>query len=223
MGPNPSSQQLLLILHRQLSLGHFSRDNQKSLTGPKTALPIYEARMTGDTRIVVCKGLLAIQSTLLIVFLSIRYTAYPILNTNAKVPPFSPFSPQLMRFPTSAAIRIFGIFTHAQICHGGFWDTLSRQLQQQGPEYIKRCTFRSEPLSAGNNVISPVTFPSLPYLVEDLPPAAPLVKVSEEDMKDVSEIDIVSKTVAKYMCTDPFHACVPPSRHHRSSHNSYIV
>ena len=137
--------------------------------------------------------------------------------------PFSPFSPQLMRFPTSAAIRIFGIFTHAQICHGGFWDCLSRQLQQRGPNYIERCTFRSEPLSAGNNVISPATFPSLPYLVEDLPPAAPLVKVSEEDMKDVSEIDIVSKTVAKYMCTDPFHACVPPSRHHRSSHNSYIV
>ena len=125
--------------------------------------------------------------------------------------------------PTSAAIRIFGIFTHAQICHGGFWDTLSRQLQQQGPEYIKRCTFRSEPLSAGNNVISPATFPSLPYLVEDLPPAAPLVKVSEEDMKDVSEIGIVSKTVTKYMRTDPFHACVRPSRHHLSSHNSYIV
>jgi len=41
---------------RQLSQGHFSRDNQKSLTGPKTKLPVYEAKMTRDTRLVVREG-----------------------------------------------------------------------------------------------------------------------------------------------------------------------
>lgn len=43
---------------RQLSQGHFSNDNQKPLTGSKTKLPVYEAKMTGDTRLVVCEGFL---------------------------------------------------------------------------------------------------------------------------------------------------------------------
>ena len=43
----------LLTPFRQLSQGHFSPDNQKKLTGSATKLPIYEAKMTGDTRLVV--------------------------------------------------------------------------------------------------------------------------------------------------------------------------
>lgn len=38
---------------RQLSNGHFSRDNQKPLTEINGALPIFEAKMTGNTRLVV--------------------------------------------------------------------------------------------------------------------------------------------------------------------------
>ena len=38
---------------RQLSDGHFSRDNQKKLIGPSTIFPIYEAKVTGDLRLVV--------------------------------------------------------------------------------------------------------------------------------------------------------------------------
>jgi len=64
--------QPLLIPPRQLSQGHFSRSNQKSLTGAKTKLPIYEARMAGDNRLIVCNGLFAVQCTSLIVLFSIR-------------------------------------------------------------------------------------------------------------------------------------------------------
>ena len=39
--------------NRQLSKGHFSDDNQKRLTGLDVEIPIYEAKMTGDTRLVV--------------------------------------------------------------------------------------------------------------------------------------------------------------------------
>lgn len=81
---------------------------------------------------------------------------------------------------------MFGIFTHAQLDHGRFWDSLSRQLQQRGPDYIERCTFRNKPLNTGDNVILPAVFPPLPDLVQDIPSAAHLVKVREEDMKDVS-------------------------------------
>jgi hypothetical protein len=67
-----SSEWLPLTSSRQLSQGHFSRDNQKSLVGPKMKLPVYEAMMTGDTRIVVCEGSLAIQSVSLSIPFSIR-------------------------------------------------------------------------------------------------------------------------------------------------------
>ena len=38
---------------KELSDGQFSDDNQKRLTGKDTAVPIYEAKMTRDTRLVV--------------------------------------------------------------------------------------------------------------------------------------------------------------------------
>ncbi|TFK88273.1 hypothetical protein K466DRAFT_598787 [Polyporus arcularius HHB13444] len=37
---------------KELSKGHFSDDNQKRLTGLDVEIPIYEAKMTGDTRLV---------------------------------------------------------------------------------------------------------------------------------------------------------------------------
>ena len=69
---SPSLQQLLLIPPRQLSQGRFSHDNQQSLTGSKIELPIYEAKVTGDIRLVVCEALFAIQRASLIPLLSIR-------------------------------------------------------------------------------------------------------------------------------------------------------
>jgi len=38
---------------RELSNGHFSDDNQKRLTGTSIPVPIYEAKMTRDSRLVV--------------------------------------------------------------------------------------------------------------------------------------------------------------------------
>ena len=98
-----------------------------------------------------------------------------------------------MWFSASIVIRIFGVFTLAKLHHAQFWDSLSRQLQRRGPDYIERCTFRNKPLSVGDNVILPAQFPPLPYQVEDVPQDEPLVKVSDEDMKDVSDIAHVLK------------------------------
>ena len=88
----------------------------------------------------------------------------------------------------STAIRVFGIFTHAQLRRGRFWDSLSGQLQRRGPDYIERCTFRNAPLSTDNNVVPPALFPSSSYQAQDTPQAAPFIKVCEEDVKDVSEM-----------------------------------
>ena len=84
---------------------------------------------------------------------------------------------------------MFGVFTHAQLDHGRFWDSLSRQLQQKGPKYIERCTFRNKPLTTGDNVILPAVFPSLSNPTQETPEAASLIKVREEDMKNVSNTD----------------------------------
>lgn len=84
---------------------------------------------------------------------------------------------------------MFGIFTHAQLDHGRFWDSLGRQLQQKGPEYIERCTFRNKPVTTGDNVILPAVFPPLSNPVQDVPEAGSLVKVREEDMKNVSDVE----------------------------------
>jgi len=85
---------------------------------------------------------------------------------------------------------MFGIFTHAQLGHRRFWDTLSQQLQHRGPDYIKQCAFQKQPgpLSAGISVISPAVFPPLGHQVQDIPRAATLVKVCEEDIKNVSGV-----------------------------------
>jgi len=95
---------------------------------------------------------------------------------------------------------MFGIFTHAQLDRGRFWDSFSQQLQHQGPDYIERCTFRNKPLSTGDNVILPAVFPPLSHQVQDVPQAM-LVKVREEDMKNVSEMAgwRVSHILIRYM------------------------
>jgi hypothetical protein len=42
-----------LLLCRELSNGHLSDDNHKRLNGRDTEIPIYEAKMTRDTRLIV--------------------------------------------------------------------------------------------------------------------------------------------------------------------------
>ena len=107
-----------------------------------------------------------------------------------------------MRYPTLAVIRMFGIFTHAQLGRVRFWDSFSRQLQQRGPDYIERCIFRNKPLTIGDNVILPAVFPPLSHHDQDISQAATLVKVREEDMKNVSSMASwrASNTLTEYTC-----------------------
>ncbi|KAH9891312.1 hypothetical protein C8Q73DRAFT_119576 [Cubamyces lactineus] len=49
---NPKLFKIIVKKIRELSRGHFSEDNQKRLTGLDVEIPIYEAKMTSDTRLV---------------------------------------------------------------------------------------------------------------------------------------------------------------------------
>jgi len=132
--------------------------------------------------------------------------------------------PQLMLSPTLTVIRMFGTFAYAQLIRGRFWDTLSRQLQHRGPDYVERCTFRNEPLSTDDNIILPARFPPLPpFQVEDVPQDEPLAKVREEDIKNVSKMVgwRVSNILTKYVynrftpcsCTFSLDAIIPLITH----------
>lgn len=66
-------------------------------------------------------------------------------------------------------------------------------------------------------------FPPSPYQVQDTPQATPLVKVGEEDMKDVSEMSEVFQVHGLSACPiDSFNARVRSPRYHKSSPGSRV-
>ena len=67
---------------------------------------------------------------------------------------------------------------------GHFWDTLSQQLENKGPDYVGRCIFRNLPLGAGDSIL-PASFPPLP--IQEVQDSAPLIKAREEDLQNVCE------------------------------------
>lgn len=85
-------------------------------------------------------------------------------------------------------IRIFGFFSHAELKRRRFWDTLSRQLQRRGQDYIDRCTFQNKPLGVDDDIVLPAVFSPSTERVRGTEENSSLGKVSEEDMKEVSDI-----------------------------------
>ncbi|KAI0638791.1 hypothetical protein C8Q77DRAFT_1044775, partial [Trametes polyzona] len=108
---------------QELSRGHFSDDNHKKLTGLNVGVPVYEAKMSRDLRLV--------------------YQIHCVSD-----------------FGTDVTIRIFGVYTHAQL-DSRFWDAMSRTLADTSPEYKKRCLYRNRTTyRRGDNVVLPGEFPA---------------------------------------------------------------
>ncbi|KZT68439.1 hypothetical protein DAEQUDRAFT_671296 [Daedalea quercina L-15889] len=123
---------------KELSQGNFSPDNQK-LLNQGAEIPIYEAKMTGDSRLV-----------------------YQI----DCVPEF-----QMNTVLHIVAIRIFGIYTHAQLSRQP-WDTIGNELGRTGKEYksrevMKACIFRNRPTRVGGRTGTTVLPASWPALAEN--------------------------------------------------------
>ena len=36
-------------------------------------------------------------------------------------------------------LKLFGIYTHNKLEHGGLWDAVGQHLQRRGPDHRKRC------------------------------------------------------------------------------------
>ncbi|KAL5534681.1 hypothetical protein ACEPAG_1145 [Sanghuangporus baumii] len=111
---------------KELSTGFFSDDNQKRLKGQDKGVPIFEAKLTGDLRLIY------------------------------QIDIVSDFE----RNCESQGIRIYGIFTHAQM-DNRMWASLSAQLETKGPEYRRRIEYRKKPQTIGDNVYLPQSWPDV--------------------------------------------------------------
>ncbi|KAJ1305435.1 hypothetical protein OPQ81_000445 [Rhizoctonia solani] len=121
----------------ELSQGFFSDSNQKRLIGLNTEVPIYEAKVSRDIRIV--------------------YQIDLDTDVDAKI--------------DKQIIRIYGVYTHAQL-DNRMWSLISHyHIGRRGKEYRRRCLYRETPRAPGQNVTLPAYFPHEETEVpEDLPP-----------------------------------------------------
>ncbi|PIL35661.1 hypothetical protein GSI_02391 [Ganoderma sinense ZZ0214-1] len=113
---------------QELSRGHFSEDNQKRLTGVPVYIPVYEAKMTGDTRL--------------------------IYQVDCERDPRNEVERQVLTIRgiyTHAQIdrRWKESLRHERRLASG---------QPKDAEYKKRCMYRNPPAHPGDNVYTPATW-----------------------------------------------------------------
>ncbi|KDQ30332.1 hypothetical protein PLEOSDRAFT_155016 [Pleurotus ostreatus PC15] len=143
---------------RELSRGHFSEDNQKRLTGAGPEVPIFEAKMTRDSRLVY------------------QIDCISDIDRDAEI----------------QVIRVFGIYTHAQIAHSRFWDSLARHIGKKGKEYRDRCVYRLPQASKRDRVYDPASFP--PREETDVITYDPL-DLPKEDLDELHSLMILGKFI----------------------------
>ncbi|EKM60415.1 uncharacterized protein PHACADRAFT_167779 [Phanerochaete carnosa HHB-10118-sp] len=148
---DPKLFDIIIKKLKELSHGHFSADNQKRLVGSDNGLPIFEAKMTGDTRLV-----------------------------------YRVDCEQEYGSDVSTLLRIYGIYTHAQMHGRRFWDAVSR-MGGGGKEHRKRCIYRSAPRTPGSNVIPPAMWPP-PEDNEDEEDGLQLPDLSVEDKQELQNL-----------------------------------
>ncbi|GAW08797.1 P-loop containing nucleoside triphosphate hydrolase protein [Lentinula edodes] len=138
---------------KELSNGHFSADNQKRLSGPNSEVPVFEAKMTSDLRLIY-------QIDIVVNDDEVRMGCYLASICSYHIE----WHPQRER----QAIKIFGIYTHAQM-DNRMWESISRQLDRKGKEYRDRCAIRIKAEHAADRTFVPAFFPPLPETEEDEP------------------------------------------------------
>ncbi|KAF9064527.1 hypothetical protein BDP27DRAFT_1425729 [Rhodocollybia butyracea] len=134
-----------------------SSDNQKRLGGPSSQVPIFEAKMTADLRLIYQIDIVANDDER-------EIQGWRVVPTFCLAPSYP-----------STAIKIFGIYTHAQMDQR-MWHSISCQLGWKGKEYKDRCAIRVPADNSGDKTFVPALFPPLPEVNED----QPFIWVSEE-------------------------------------------
>ncbi|KAG8821829.1 hypothetical protein FRC18_011189, partial [Serendipita sp. 400] len=133
---------------KQLSEGFFSRSNQKRLTGTDSEVPVYEAKMTNDTRLVYTIDC-APDST----------GEVSTRGSDGNIAKLSSGSTY------STLPKMFGIYTHAQI-NSRLWAAVASWSARRGAEHRKRCLFRQTSKQSGDYFV-PGSWPPLPDVYAD--------------------------------------------------------
>ncbi|RPD59351.1 hypothetical protein L226DRAFT_617323 [Lentinus tigrinus ALCF2SS1-7] len=104
------------------------------------------------------------------------------------------------------AIRVFGIYTHAQLkIRLNFWNNVAKDLGRQGEMYRDRCRRRSRPRNTGENIYTPLTFPMLPERASPEHSFLLPVLASEADAADIismNRIVVLSKPLLHSFLAD---------------------
>jgi hypothetical protein len=83
-----------------------------------------------------------------------------------------------------SVLKLFGIYTHNKLDHGGLWDAVGRHLQRRGSDHRKRCKdgeffcaiqcslfslrcLARQTSRARDDYYVPKSFPSLPEIYEE--------------------------------------------------------
>lgn len=101
-------------------------------------------------------------------------------------------------------MKIFGVYTHAELDRGLGWVAVGRELGKKGTEYKRRsetgfqpvytdltttrCVFRKRPHNAGDNVFMPESFPPLE---EEQPPASEAPDLPADDVEQVRPVKLL--------------------------------
>ncbi|TDL19417.1 hypothetical protein BD410DRAFT_842137 [Rickenella mellea] len=152
--------EIILRKLRDLSHGHFSNDNQKRLNGPSNEVPIYEAKMTGDTRLIY------------------QVDCIPKWGSEGE------------------SIRVFGIYTHAQMDGNRLWSQIGSHLsEKRGAEYRRRCLSRKRPANARStpNVYTPDAWPSIAQCSSD---AGPQFSLPPADLASIHDLLVLEKYIS---------------------------
>ncbi|KAG8875574.1 hypothetical protein FRB98_007728 [Tulasnella sp. 332] len=121
---------------KELSHGHFSESNQKVLIGKESEVPIFEAKMSRDLRLVY----------------QVECEYHVDICEDG-----SEFKYEKQQ------LRIYGIYAHAQL-DKRLWASVTSQSQNRGSVYRQRCIYRevAKDKHKGLNVTPPAIFPLKP-------------------------------------------------------------
>ncbi|KAI6021001.1 hypothetical protein BKA83DRAFT_14200 [Pisolithus microcarpus] len=153
---------------KELSNGQFSDDNQKRLDGSRSGVPIFEAKMQRDLRLVYQVDCVPDHDGESI-GVGFMYTC--LLGTRE-------------------VIKIYEICTHTQL--NRIWDAMNHHLSGKGKEYIQRCTFRNPPVHPGDKVYLPAVFPPE---VPDVVVKPPSLVLGDQEMDQLHSLLVLDKYV----------------------------
>ncbi|KZP30397.1 hypothetical protein FIBSPDRAFT_1038357 [Athelia psychrophila] len=159
---------------KELSNGHFSDDNQKRLNGSSSDIPIYEAKMTRDRRLVY------------------QVDCIPEYNSDSERQgdSLSTLKVDFSQADVSQVLRLFGIYNHTQLDR--LWESMGIQLARKGKEYRSRCIYRESYLP-GDKVFTPGIFP--PIEASEVEPTTSALDLPHEDLDALHSLLVLEKFV----------------------------